>query len=963
MINWNSKEFETVLLNLLQEIERVAGKNGWGTGFKFGQKEAVLSLYDKLKTHGAILADEVGLGKTRVALIIMEAVMRAGGSVAAVVPGGLMFQWEEEAQKFSEFLEKPCITKKIVRLSGFNDLFSQDSNFSGEDILYPLSRNDGVNCRWPLISHNFGPILANTKSKENYAFFEYIGYILRTRKSGQKWNRFINSFCGSNEKKRKVKENRIGIIRAAEFLEPTMDSNFNFLNHDFFAPLNSKCINKITYKKKNQDSEERQSFKKISRYVIGKLVGDIDFLVIDEAHKGKSSIDENEEQENCLESIDEKGKKERVCKKYKTRLTALLDDTLDVSSSGRRLCMTATPIELTTDNWIQILNRCGEKKVDQSVFSNFHNSLYNFKCCPTNEAQLELLEKASRKFSETLQDYVVRRLRCHQKEYSDLVDKFKYGDAAHPHRLSKSESIVLQPGSNWQKAIMCLEGVAWAAKGLSDNSKENIKNRSMQTRFPMGWVDIPEGIESVDLKSIKEPKKKRMKFWEKQANAFIKSPKNTEINPRISQTADLIEKILEKNECHLFLDKECEKVLVFGTLTKPMEELRDELNRRNYVRRVISKKLIQNHVNDINEKKRIYSTYARLYNERKLDRDQLCLPKMTFEDFFEQAYKWHNKYLRYREGVLSIIHDENETLASDFDKQEKIEFGSELYEFNEINFFRTKYKENTKVYDFIIELLKKDLLNWLIDDYDYAVTDDSEKNTFNKRTFIRQKLKILARGFFQDLKDSTKGNKKKKVETQDCRIRDNDIMTYIKESGNQSGDNYSSKFCRLMNGATEGNTRRRLQRQFNIPRMSPKVLIAQSLVGREGLNLHRCCRNVVLLHPEWNPGTVEQEIGRVDRIDSLWNRLAEKWLEKNPQGESEQNQCPRINVYYMVFEGTYDQSHFEVLKARMNDLNAQLFGSLLETNEQFPEDIAKRLKAVAPDFDPCKNECSRFEGL
>jgi SNF2 family DNA or RNA helicase len=51
------------------------------------------------------------------------------------------------------------------------------------------------------------------------------------------------------------------------------------------------------------------------------------------------------------------------------------------------------------------------------------------------------------------------------------------------------------------------------------------------------------------------------------------------------------------------------------------------------------------------------------------------------------------------------------------------------------------------------------------------------------------------------------------------------------------------------------------------------VLVAQSVVGREGLNLHRACRTVILLHPEWNPGVVEQQIGRVDRLSSYWEQL------------------------------------------------------------------------------------------
>lgn len=61
-------------------------------------------------------------------------------------------------------------------------------------------------------------------------------------------------------------------------------------------------------------------------------------------------------------------------------------------------------------------------------------------------------------------------------------------------------------------------------------------------------------------------------------------------------------------------------------------------------------------------------------------------------------------------------------------------------------------------------------------------------------------------------------------------------------------------FARLMNGDTSPRTRRLLQLAFNRERSSPRVLVAQSMVGREGLNLHRACKTVVLLHPEWNPG-------------------------------------------------------------------------------------------------------------
>jgi hypothetical protein len=62
------------------------------------------------------------------------------------------------------------------------------------------------------------------------------------------------------------------------------------------------------------------------------------------------------------------------------------------------------------------------------------------------------------------------------------------------------------------------------------------------------------------------------------------------------------------------------------------------------------------------------------------------------------------------------------------------------------------------------------------------------------------------------------------------------------------------------------------------------VLVAQSQVGREGLNLHESCRIVIQFHAEWNPAVLEQQIGRVDRKGSRWEQLAQAWLEGRTEG-------------------------------------------------------------------------------
>ncbi|PXW92804.1 helicase-like protein [Sphaerotilus hippei] len=160
------------------------------------------------------------------------------------------------------------------------------------------------------------------------------------------------------------------------------------------------------------------------------------------------------------------------------------------------------------------------------------------------------------------------------------------------------------------------------------------------------------------------------------------------------------------------------------------------------------------------------------------------------------------------------------------------------------------------------------------------------------------------------------------------------------------------RFARLMYGHTAPETRRLLQLAFNRPNSNPRVLVAQSVVGREGLNLHKACKTVVLLHPEWNPGVVEQQIGRIDRVGSLWETQLEEALGKGVAADD----LPHMLVRPVVFKGTYDEKNWEVLRGRWDDLRAQLHGVVISPHlsESFgvaPE-LAEEINRSAPSFSP-----------
>lgn len=136
------------------------------------------------------------------------------------------------------------------------------------------------------------------------------------------------------------------------------------------------------------------------------------------------------------------------------------------------------------------------------------------------------------------------------------------------------------------------------------------------------------------------------------------------------------------------------------------------------------------------------------------------------------------------------------------------------------------------------------------------------------------------------------------------------------------------------------------QHTFNNSDLNPQVLIGQSDVASEGLNLHRACRSVGLFHLDWNPGRIEQQIGRVDRQDSEWMRAFDAW---NGEGEP-----PYIDIHTVAIEGTYDALRTRVVQERAKVLRSQLFGEVLPLEQLSALDEAARnaVERIKIDFRP-----------
>lgn len=97
-------------------------------------------------------------------------------------------------------------------------------------------------------------------------------------------------------------------------------------------------------------------------------------------------------------------------------------------------------------------------------------------------------------------------------------------------------------------------------------------------------------------------------------------------------------------------------------------------------------------------------------------------------------------------------------------------------------------------------------------------------------------------------------------------------------------------------GTTHRDARERLMRAFNTP-FFPDILVCSEVMG-EGVDLQRFCRHVVHHDLAWNPSTIEQRTGRIDRL-----------------GCKAEGRQP-IFVYLPYLAGTADERQYRVMSDR-----------------------------------------------
>ena len=128
---------------------------------------------------------------------------------------------------------------------------------------------------------------------------------------------------------------------------------------------------------------------------------------------------------------------------------------------------------------------------------------------------------------------------------------------------------------------------------------------------------------------------------------------------------------------------------------------------------------------------------------------------------------------------------------------------------------------------------------------------------------------------------------------------------------------------RLANGEVRDETRRRLLLAFNTP-LFPEILVASSVLA-EGVDLHLNCRHVIHHDLCWNPSTLEQRSGRVDRIGSKAEQVKRS-----------------IHLYLPYIAATQDEKMYRVVRDRERWFQI-VMGETYEVDETSTDATAERI--------------------
>ncbi len=853
-----------------------------------GQCNSLRALAVRIPKHGVVIADEVGMGKTRIAVALGRAVAMAGGRVAILIPSTLGFQWQEEL-RLGGMHNVPDVVRSLW---GYLQAWSSESESN------PWFEQPAL-----LISHGFvNWRLGAMTQRWRFELLPMLAGLAQHALDGSYPHGFKTMSERSDEWVYKAAHS------IADFCVESLDPKIRASFHEIGGQVAWGTVNSAAnYAQGGAARHQLQA-------AVGLGLGPFDLVIIDEAHKSRG---------------DDAG------------LSRLLEDTLLLAKEARRLAMTATPVEFGAHDWDQLLARVS---VDAPTRAGISKSIDQYGLAArrvrlawrSSPEACDAYVSAARAFEAGLKPFVIRR----DKRSDAAVVSFRCasgrtGEDAYRKRTEISIS-PLDLSLGWRRAVCAAEALSFVAHGRDDPAAKRLRltlanGHGIATRLdacitvkedvatqPGDQASEPVISELASMPALMSPgelkRLARVAWWQGVVGGTARAKGAIYEHPAILAAVEAIE----------VYDRAREKVLVFGRFTAPMRALVNLLNARALLRALDT---------------------GIPWPQRQLG---------SLDEDIEAAEAAHRQLLRPGQFDVEAT---NALLARQYTQVERRReaLRTSLYELilqglpTEERNGRALAEAARRESGSTLALLAA-AIDQLLDEYRLLSEDmrgnaeNSERNTFSASEIAQSFLALVIA-----LRD--RGGEDPDASAALDPSKADDLWRTLAVRLDEEYGTERGRFARLMYGGTSLPTRRTLQLGFNRQQTNPRVLVAQSLVGREGLNLHQACRVVVLLHPEWNPGVVEQQIGRVDRVGSHWEHmLGAAVLDANQP-------LPCIEIRPVIFEGTYDEHHWEVLNQRWDDFQAQLHGIVVPHRMRADVTVEERceihrLDAAAPNFEP-----------
>ncbi len=823
-----------------------------------GQRASLRVFGQRLPENGIVLADEVGMGKTRIAVQVMESVVSCGGLVTEHVLRGIVGYMDAWTGDDVELWNR----RQVVTLS---------HAFSNWQI-----RENADARRWIML-----PALVATLR-------ERMGHSSAARSVGEvrKWP------AGE------------GALRAAAAVAdlllrkppPGAHSLLEFAQTTQWAPL-----------MRPSEYAAGTEFRRMLIKAVGLGFGRFDLVIVDEAHKSRGKD---------------------------ARLSVLLDEMLHIDTQTRFVAMSATPVELDAAQWLQTLGRI---RVPAARLEPITTAVHRY-----TEA-LQRVRRSWRTSAEARSDYAAVAHEF-QRELGNFVlrrDKREDADVklyeAHGGRNYRDTSgeIVVDThilDTPWKQAVCAAEALSVIHRS-GDASDKRLRLTLASGHGTCKFLDEDDAEEAAIEDSLEAERgsglqpaeaseaaptgyaQQRAAWWRASLQAsLLAADEPVYGHPALLAAVAAIECRTSKGE----------KVLVFGRYTRPMQALEQLLNAREMLRRLADGRYwpqsrLREGGDGVDQWPAVRAAQKQWAREHGASHP-IALDRINAE-LAQRFRAERNLRERFRNALVRRL---GEAVAS-------VPIYGKLWAGLQTAAQRSQLGEDD---GHPVALLARALLEMTAN----AAADMDAQEL--GREFIALVDAIL---------DNDPAGSDMDIEGDPAESWADLQQRLEAEYGTRTGE-----FARLMHGQTKIESRRIIQQAFNRAAAAPMVLIAQSLVGREGLNLHEACRVVVLLHPEWNPAVVEQQIGRVDRVGSRWAQEVRTAVVEGLHGD----ELPHIDVLPVVFRGTYDEHNWRVLRERWDNLRAQLHGEVipprLVCTECTEEErvLLEELERAAPNFSP-----------